>query len=398
MVLREEIVITELLKAFEKFLLRDLSFVLGGSAVVASFLFVSAKLDKLVLSAPMLFLAIGLTYVIGYAVQEWATIAWIVRTKAEPEPPRLAQWLYRRFERKLKDWNPANRGEYKKAKDWLFLTTTAQRYRDDHERTESLKQIGTAVGPNFFLAGLILCIGGATENWHFVRFDVAVALCLLVLGFGLTLLGWLKVTQQAEYLISNYIEAVKPGVGTPRKVWTRVECATLEASGLLEQQHVELVEGDLIRKLGKKRPHVNAVTLLMAWLVEVFGVQFVNPEAPIDVRPEDNPTNEPEPDLIVLGRELSNFLSTNPRPEDLRLVVEVADTSLDFDLTTKATLYARAGIVEYWVLDVTGRRLIVHRDPRSGRYSSVIAFGEQEGVAPLAAPHAEFQVRDAFAG
>jgi Uma2 family endonuclease len=183
----------------------------------------------------------------------------------------------------------------------------------------------------------------------------------------------------------------------PRKVWTRAECLTLEASGLLDQQHVELVEGDLIRKMGKKRPHVNAVTLLMAWLVQVFGIQFVNPEAPIDVRPEDNPTNEPEPDLIVLKRELSNFLSNNPRPEDLRLVVEVADTSLDFDLTTKAALYARAGIVEYWVLDVTGRRLLVHRDPRNGSYSSIVAFSEQESVAPLSAPQAEFQVKDAFA-
>lgn len=186
--------------------------------------------------------------------------------------------------------------------------------------------------------------------------------------------------------------------GPPRKVWTRAECAKLEASGLLDQQHFELVEGDLIRKMGKKRPHVNAVTLLMAWLVEVFGVQFVNPEAPIDVRPEDNPTNEPEPDLIVLQRELSNFLSSNPRPSDLRLVVEVADTSLDFDLTTKAGLYARAGIVEYWVLDVTGRRLLVHREPRDGRHSSVVAFSEQESAAPLAAPHAEFRVRGAFPG
>jgi Uma2 family endonuclease len=132
--------------------------------------------------------------------------------------------------------------------------------------------------------------------------------------------------------------------------------------------------------------------------MRTLGEQFVNPEAPIDVAPEDNPTNEPEPDVIVLKRELSHYLTGNPCPEDLRLVVEVADTSLNFDLTIKAALYARAGIIEYWVLDVTGRRLIVHRDSKAGGYASIIAYGEHESVAPLAAPEAEFRVAAAFPG
>jgi Uma2 family endonuclease len=182
----------------------------------------------------------------------------------------------------------------------------------------------------------------------------------------------------------------------PRKVWTRAECGDLEAFGILKEQHLELVEGELISKMGKKRPHVNALTMLMAWLVQVFGARFVNPEAPIDVALEDNPINEPEPDLIVLRRELSNFVSGNPRPEDLDLVAEIADSSLNFDLTTKAALYARAGIVEYWVLDVMNRRLIVHRNPQAGRYSSVVAFSELESVSPLAAPNSRFRVHDAF--
>jgi Uma2 family endonuclease len=183
----------------------------------------------------------------------------------------------------------------------------------------------------------------------------------------------------------------------PRKRWTRVECARLEASGLLDQQHLELVEGDLIDKMGKNRPHVNALAVIHAWLLEVFGNRFVNQEAPIDVSPEDNPSNEPEPDVIVLNRDFWNFQSANPGPQDLHLVVEVADTTLHFDLTTKAGLYARAGIVEYWVLDVQGRRLIVHRHPQSGKYKTIMIYSEQESVAPLAAPHTMFQVSEAFA-
>lgn len=181
-----------------------------------------------------------------------------------------------------------------------------------------------------------------------------------------------------------------------RKRWTRAECASLDASGLLNQQHLELVEGELIDKMGKNRPHVNALVLMHAWLVRVFGERFVNPEAPINVSPEDNPSNEPEPDIIVLKRDLSHFRSANPGPQDLHLVVEVSDTTLNFDLTVKAALYARAGIADYWVLDVSGRRLIVHRRPQSGKYASILIYNEQEQVAPLAAPHAIFKAADAF--
>ena len=183
----------------------------------------------------------------------------------------------------------------------------------------------------------------------------------------------------------------------PRKRWTRSECVTLERSGLLDQQRLELVEGELISKIGKKRPHVNALTLVQGWLVQVFGARFVNAEAPIDVAPEDNPTNEPEPDLIVLKQDLSHFTS-NPRAEDLRLLVEIADTSLNFDLTVKAALYARAKVLEYWVLDVVGRRLLVHRNPRSGAYADITVYDEHERVSPLAAPHASFRAADAFPG
>jgi Uma2 family endonuclease len=175
-----------------------------------------------------------------------------------------------------------------------------------------------------------------------------------------------------------------------------VECATLDASGLWDQQRLELIDGELISKMGKKRPHVNALVAVQAWLVLTFGEQFVNPEAPIDVAPEDNPTNEPEPDLIVLTRPSREFRAANPKPADLRLVVEISDSTLGFDLRTKAELYARAGIIEYWVVDVAARHLIVHRDPREGLYCSVTAYGEQESASPLASPQSGFRVAIAF--
>src|SRR5437870_5473725 len=101
----------------------------------------------------------------------------------------------------------------------------------------------------------------------------------------------------------------------PRKLWTPAEYDGLSSSGLLDHQRLELVEGELINKLGKKRPHVNSVTLLQNWLAGVFGARLVNPEAPVDVAPEGNPSNEPEPDLIVLKCDLSHFTNANPRPQ-----------------------------------------------------------------------------------
>jgi Uma2 family endonuclease len=166
-----------------------------------------------------------------------------------------------------------------------------------------------------------------------------------------------------------------------------------EASGLWAGQHIELIEGELINKMGKNDPHIEALTRIVQWLVGVFGWDLVRFEAPIDVAPEDNPTSEPEPDAIVF-----KAAAAKPRRQaaNLALVVEVADTTLNFDLTVKAGLYARAGIADYWVLDLNGRRMIVHRVPEAGVYESVVAYAENESVAPLSAPDHSLLVGDAL--
>ena len=83
---------------------------------------------------------------------------------------------------------------------------------------------------------------------------------------------------------------------------------------MLDQQHLQLVEGELINKMGKNQPRVISLALQQYWLVHVFGERQVNSGAPIDVAPQDNPTNEPEPDIIVLNRDLTAFPSANPTP------------------------------------------------------------------------------------
>ena len=179
----------------------------------------------------------------------------------------------------------------------------------------------------------------------------------------------------------------------PGRRWTRSDCEVLETSGLLDHERLELVEGELISKTGKNRTHSITVGLLRNWLAAIFGLLLVETGVPIDVAPQDNHSNEPEPDATVLTRDFRMF-AANPQPADLQLVVEVSDSTLTIDLTAKARLYARAGIVEYWVIDIRGRRLMVHHDPGEGVYSSVMVYGEFETVSPLAVPEAWFRVAD----
>jgi len=191
------------------------------------------------------------------------------------------------------------------------------------------------------------------------------------------------------------IEIPESCIAPPHKLWTRDECAGLASAGLLELARYELISGELVLKMGKNYRHMLSALLLATWLQSLFGPLYVMQEPSINVHPEDNPTSDPEPDAVVLRRSARD-LSAPPRPDDLRLVAEVSSTTLTFDLTVKAALYARAGISEYWVLDVEGRRLIVHRDPTAGKYSDVAAYLEEEMVATLAAPEHSIRVADLF--
>jgi Uma2 family endonuclease len=179
-----------------------------------------------------------------------------------------------------------------------------------------------------------------------------------------------------------------------RKRWTRKEYEAVCSSGLLDAQRVELIDADVFDKPRKSPAMVYSLARMAHWLREVFGLGSVIQSSSIDVAPEDNSENEPEPDLIVIKGEFTDFPVENPGPQDLLLVVEVADSYLTYDVSTKGALYARAGIADYWVLDIPGRRLIVLRDPQEGRYQSALAYSPEESVAPLAAPSSELRVQD----
>ena len=171
---------------------------------------------------------------------------------------------------------------------------------------------------------------------------------------------------------------------TPFKVlWDRDDCSKFEKLGILNYKY-QLIEGEIYR-VGQNFPHIDCIMELISWMILTFGNNFVESQAPIDLRPEDSPLNMPEPDGIVLNRSRKG-LNRLAKPEDIALLIEVSDTTLAFDLGIKASLYARSEIPEYWVIDLNDRAIFVHREPAEGVYKSVVCVREPNSVSPLSKP------------
>lgn len=176
----------------------------------------------------------------------------------------------------------------------------------------------------------------------------------------------------------------------PRKRWTQNECRQLVQMGLLDGARYELIEGEVVVKVGQGRLHVFVITRLIAWLNAVFGADHVQSQAPITL----SDVSQPEPDAAVLSGVVGDYLERDPGPADLRLVVEVSATTLRADQTVKALLYARAGIAEMWIVNLPERVVEVLRDPGPDGYASVTRANEADLVSPLAAPGAGVRVAD----
>ena len=168
----------------------------------------------------------------------------------------------------------------------------------------------------------------------------------------------------------------------PRKVWTREDAHRLADIVFPNALKLELIDGEIIDRQAKKHPHVLWQHLIFGWLQPLFGERALM-EAPINVAAEDNERSEPEPDLAVTRKSIRDY-DSNPPPEDILLILEVSDSTLQFDLSVKASLYARAKIADYWVIDIQNRLVYVHRYPAQGSYSNLVRYGFHETIVPLA--------------
>jgi Uma2 family endonuclease len=181
-------------------------------------------------------------------------------------------------------------------------------------------------------------------------------------------------------------------VASPRKIhpepnrvlWTRPMLHCLIANNIIEGARYELFEGELVEKM-KHRPHIITQRRLLQALLLYFAQEYLQTEAPIDISPEDNETNAPEPDLAILARPDTEFVDRAPGAADILLAIEVADSTLRRDLGAKAKRYAKAGISEYWVVDIENRQVHVHREPiaLNEAWRSIEIFSETQTITPL---------------
>ena len=168
----------------------------------------------------------------------------------------------------------------------------------------------------------------------------------------------------------------------PRKRISREEFESMIDAGIFAGQRCELIDGDLIDKMGQKPPHALTIHRTQSRLIRAVGSERVRIQLPIELRGRDRGWSLPEPDVAVLAEPSLDFERRHPRADETILIVEVADTTARYDLTTKRDLYAHSGAPQYWVLDLARRALIVHRDLRadSAAYADIRVVQAHETV------------------
>lgn len=181
------------------------------------------------------------------------------------------------------------------------------------------------------------------------------------------------------------------------RLWTRVEYDRLIALGIIqEDERLELLAGELVLRDRQSPGHAFAIRALSDALQHAIDLGgHVRILSPIALDPE----SEPEPDVSVVAGAIRDYRDDHPsRPT---LVVEVADTSLTFDREHKGSLYARARLPEYWIVNLMDQVLEVYREPGPDAgapygwaYRAVLTLGPDKHVTPLALPSTRLLVAD----
>lgn len=162
-------------------------------------------------------------------------------------------------------------------------------------------------------------------------------------------------------------------------------------TGILADRRVELIAGEILTMVPESADHTYMWGSLTARLSQMLGDRaLVRPPAPITLS-----QSEPEPDIAIVAGTWRDYAQRHPSAAEIFLLIEISRSTLHFDRTVKAPLYAAEGIAEYWILNLGDRRLEVYRQPEHGEYRDrqVLSDG---AIAPLAFPDCAVMVRSMF--
>jgi Uma2 family endonuclease len=163
-----------------------------------------------------------------------------------------------------------------------------------------------------------------------------------------------------------------------------------EAGILTEDDRVELIEGEIVVMPPIGEGHFGNVNRFTDKFYVFRGRAVIHIQNPVRLGLK----NEPEPDIVLLRFREDFYAGKFPEPDDVLLLVEIADSSLAYDRNTKVPLYAKAGIQEYWIVDLIHREIVVHRDPSRARYRSIQQVKPGDTIAPMAFPDVSLAVTD----
>jgi Uma2 family endonuclease len=174
--------------------------------------------------------------------------------------------------------------------------------------------------------------------------------------------------------------------------WTTEQYHELISTGVLADRRVELLAGNIVDMAPEGMPHAvycgRTVEYLRSLLTDQAKIREAHP-----ITLPDN--SEPEPDVAIVQAPDTQYLDHHPYPANIFWLIEYADTTLVKDLTTKQQIYAQAGILEYWVVNLTAPELIVFRDPGNDGYAQEAKFSNGLVVA-LSFPDINIEVCKLF--
>jgi Uma2 family endonuclease len=153
----------------------------------------------------------------------------------------------------------------------------------------------------------------------------------------------------------------------------------VETCILTPDSRVELIRGEVVVMSAINARHAACVARLSESIFDqVRKTVCIRVQSPIEIADH----SEPEPDLVLARRREDQYVVRHPKPEEILLVVEVCDTSIDRDREVKVPLYAEAGIGEVWLVNLTRDEVEVYRDPEDARYMTIVARGPGDSLSP----------------
>ena len=177
-----------------------------------------------------------------------------------------------------------------------------------------------------------------------------------------------------------------------RKLFTVENFHAMDRAGIFgEDDRVKLIEGEIVHMAAIGSCHQAIVDRFTRLLVPPLGERaIVRVQGPVRLAR----ITEPQPDLQLLAPRDDFYAAAHPSQADALLVVEVADTTLRFDRDEKSVIYARRGVRELWIVDVTGDCILVMRDPAIQGYRAVTTVSRGESLAPQAFPDLTVSVEE----